>query len=80
MDTSRNKSSEESFESLEVLRLIQRVSCWFETEEATWHWYNHKQLQAFARLTPRQVVERYHKKGIIELNEWVTERNSGGFQ
>ncbi|MCG7639704.1 hypothetical protein [Alteromonas sp. CNT1-28] len=75
-----NRFIQGSIEPTEITELLQRVNDWFDSEQATRIWFNTERLAAFDNLTPRQVVERYQAKGIHELNNWITEREFGGFQ
>lgn len=64
----------------EIHALLRRVRPWFNSDQAAWAWYIGEPLIAFGRLTPSEVVKQYSESGIEALNDWITEREMGGFQ
>ncbi|TPE54313.1 hypothetical protein FJM67_05040 [Maribrevibacterium harenarium] len=65
---------------IEVHALLRRVRPWFNSDQAAWAWYIGEPLVAFGRLTPAEIIKIHHEKGIEALNDWITERELGGFQ
>ncbi|GGZ47571.1 hypothetical protein GCM10007105_37070 [Shewanella chilikensis] len=53
---------------------------WFKSDHAAWAWYIGEPLLSFGQLTPAEVVRLFQESGIVSLNDWVTERELGGFQ
>lgn len=64
----------------EIHMLLRRVRPWFNSDQAAWAWFIGEPLIAFGRLTPSQVVKHFQDSGIDSLNDWITEREMGGFQ
>lgn len=64
----------------EVRALLRRVRPWFNSDASAWAWYIGEPLDAFGRLTPAEVVKRYGDNGIESINDWISEREMGGFQ
>lgn len=69
-----------NLESHSELLLLRHIVTWFDSKEQAWNWYTNQKLSAFNRLTPCEVVQKYGNAGIIELQEWIAEREIGGFQ
>lgn len=69
-----------NIESHAELLLLRHIVAWFDSEAHAWNWYTKQKLCAFNGLTAFDVVQRYGNAGIIELQQWVSEREMGGFQ
>lgn len=65
---------------VEVHALLRRVRPWFSSDQAVWAWFIGEPLLSFGRLTPSEVVRQYGDAGLESINDWVTEREMGGFQ
>ncbi|MCC5453148.1 hypothetical protein LMJ53_15615 [Rheinheimera sp. UJ51] len=75
----RVKQSKVQTRLIEIHLLLRRVRPWFNSDQATWAWYIAEPLVAFEQLTPSEVIKKFHGSGIQALNDWITERELGGF-
>ncbi len=65
---------------LDIHKLLFRVRPWFNSDQATWEWFIGESLVPFGGLSPSEVINSHHDKGVEALNEWVDGRQLGGFQ
>lgn len=65
---------------IEVRAILRRVRPWFNSDQAAWAWFIGEPLISFGNLTPSEIIKLHHEKGIEALNDWITEREMGGFQ
>jgi len=61
-------------------KLIRLIAKWYDSEIEAIDWYMNSALSAFGGLTPNEIVQIYGDAGVTELQNWIKEREKGGFQ
>ncbi|WP_445428330.1 hypothetical protein [Alishewanella sp. HL-SH05] len=75
----RVKQSKVQTRLIEIHALLRRVRPWFNSDQAAWAWYIGEPILAFEQFTPSEIIKKFHGSGIEALNDWITEREMGGF-
>ncbi|MCC5453293.1 hypothetical protein LMJ53_16380 [Rheinheimera sp. UJ51] len=75
----RVKQSKVQTRLIEIHALLRRVRPWFNSDQAAWAWYIGEPIVAFEQLTPSKIIKKFHGSGVEALNDWITEREMGGF-